>query len=229
MGLFHRISDILSANLHEMIEKYEHPETMLKQAIREMEATIDGAKRDVAKTMAHETLVARRLSENERQSQQWQTRAESAVVAGDDTMARQALIRRQEHEKLARALADELAAAREANVTLRRQLEAMQAKLSDARRRLGSLVARQKAAAMQVKLETARRDPRWNTDAFATFDRLREKVELAEAEADAWRELSGDSTGCLQTDDSVSKDLEIDTELLRLKNELLGTGGNVTN
>ena len=224
MGLFHRISDILAANLHEMVEKYENPETMLKQAIREMEATIDEAKRDVAKTMAHETLLAKRLSETECQSQQWQSRAESAVIAGDDATARQALTRRQEHEQLARALADELAAAREANVTLRRQLEAMQAKLSDARRRLGSLVARQKAAELQVKLEAVRQIPCWNTNAFAAFDRLREKVELAEAEADAWRDLSGNTTVGLAIDEGVAKDLEINAELQRMKNQLLGTG-----
>ena len=34
MGLFKRISDIISANLGELADQYEDPEKMLKQAIR---------------------------------------------------------------------------------------------------------------------------------------------------------------------------------------------------
>jgi hypothetical protein len=40
MGFYGRISDILSANLSDFTERFEDPEKMLKQAIREMEASI---------------------------------------------------------------------------------------------------------------------------------------------------------------------------------------------
>ncbi|MHC4666592.1 MAG: PspA/IM30 family protein, partial [Planctomycetota bacterium] len=52
MGIFSRISDIISANLNDMVEGFEHPERMLKQAVREMETTIDQALQSTAKTIA---------------------------------------------------------------------------------------------------------------------------------------------------------------------------------
>ncbi len=141
MGLFKRMSDIVSANLNDMAEKYEDPQKMLKQAVREMETSIDEARRNVAKSMAAEKLAAKELTENQHQAEQWNSRAVAAVEAGDDAMARKALSRKQEYVKIAAALSDQHTAALEASTTLRRQLEAMQAKLADAKRRLGTLSA----------------------------------------------------------------------------------------
>ena len=36
MGLFQRFGDIVSANLNDMVDRFEDPEKMLKQAVREM-------------------------------------------------------------------------------------------------------------------------------------------------------------------------------------------------
>jgi phage shock protein A len=104
---------------------------------------------------------------------------------------------------------------------LRRQLEAMQAKSAEAKRRLGTLIARKKAAAVQSKIQLASQDPDWNQDAFAKFERLREKVELAEAEAEALRELSGDPIllDTLATE-IATRDLEVESELEQLKKKL---------
>ncbi|HEX3654784.1 MAG TPA: PspA/IM30 family protein [Pirellulales bacterium] len=221
MGLFKRMSDIISANLNDMAESYEDPEKMLKQAVYEMESSIDEARRNVARSMASEKMLAKELAENERQTSQWQSRAEAAVASGDDQLARKALSRKQEFEKLVAALTDQSAAATEASTTLRRQLDGMQAKLADARRRLGTLTARKKAADVRAKVALGTIDPQLNADAFAKFDRMREKVEMAEAEADALRELAGDNghrhASAVEVNDV---DLEVDAELRELKLKL---------
>lgn len=36
MGIFRRLSDIVTANVHDMLDKAENPEKMLKQIIRGM-------------------------------------------------------------------------------------------------------------------------------------------------------------------------------------------------
>ena len=48
MGIFQKISDIVSANLNDLSESWEHPEQMLRQAIREMEESISTAVRETA-------------------------------------------------------------------------------------------------------------------------------------------------------------------------------------
>ena len=94
MGIFQRISDILSANMNELTEKFEDPEKMLKQAIREMEDSIADVTQQTAKAMAHEKTLSRELQRNRAGSEEWQQRAVKAVEAGDDGLARKALARR---------------------------------------------------------------------------------------------------------------------------------------
>ena len=220
MGLFQRISDIISANLNEMTESMEDPETMLKQAIREMEQSIADATRETAKVLANEKLMAKELSNNEQQALDWQRKAERAVDAGDDGLARKALMRKTEHQKLVTALRDQLSSAQDASRILKHQLEGMQAKLSEAKRNLSTLSARKRAADFKKKMNTAPSvlEASGADDAFAKFERMREKVERAEAEADALAELRGvpDSMALDSADSGISGD-DLDTELEALK------------
>jgi phage shock protein A len=222
MGLFKRISDIISANLNEMTEGFENPEKMLRQAIREMEQTIADATQETAKVLANEKLLAREMANNERQAGEWQRKAEQAVDAGDDNLARKALSRKQEHQKLVTALQDQLTAAQDASRTLKHQLDGMQAKLAEGKRNLATLSARQRAADFKKKMHTnevAADTGAATDDAFAKFDRMREKVERAEAEAEALAELRGNSAAAADdfgTSRSAADD-EVDAELQALK------------
>jgi phage shock protein A len=230
MNLFKRISDIISANLNDMVEGYENPEQMLRQAIREMEDAIRKARPDVAKAMANEKTVAMELAANEAQKNTWETRASTAVEAGDDALARKALERKMEYEKIVAALKDQQVASQEASQTLRRQLEAMEAKLADAQRRLSTLVARNRAAEIRTKIATAEVGGlETDDDAFSKFDRLSKKVEMAEAEAEAMAELArgrkpADGSSAEEATEQESANLEVDAELAALKQRLKSKG-----
>lgn len=220
MGIFSRISDIVSANLSDMVEKYEDPEQMLRQAIREMEAAIATSKKDVAKAMANEKLVAKELATNESAAATWTQRAGSAVEMDDDDLARKALERKREHEQVAAALRDQHEAAADAATTLRTQLEAMQAKLSEAQRQLGTLSARKKAADVKARVSQIGQTNDLDQKAFEKFERMRKKVEMAEAEAEAMSELSKDSASASRSDADLAKagaNLDIEAELAALK------------
>ena len=182
MGLFKRISDIITANLNEMTEGLEDPEKMLKQAVREMEQSIADATQETAKVLANEKLLVKELASNRQQSLDWQNKAEKAVDAGDDGLARKALSRKQEHHKLVIALEDQLKLAQETTSTLKHQLDGMRAKMSEAKRNLSTLSARKKAADFQKKMHTSAMDlesRNVDDDAFAKFDRLKDRVERA--------------------------------------------------
>ena len=222
MGIFRRVSDIISANLNDLVDKFEEPEKMLKQAIREMEETIEEVTVAAAKAIASEKLLAKELAEHDRQTTDWVGRAEQAVKAGDDELARQALRRKQEHEKLARALRDQSATAGETGQTLRRQIEAMKAKHAEARRKLATLTARSKAAHARRRLQSVGAGFKLRSDAFSRFDRIREKVELAEAEADALTALqAGGDEPVLTQFDRREEELGIDAELAAIKQRVV--------
>src|SRR5258708_37445055 len=99
MGLFRRISDIISANLNEMTENLEDPERMLKQAIREMEQTIADATQETAKDLANEKLLSKEMANNERQADDWQRKSEQAGESRDANRAPNALSRKQQSQK----------------------------------------------------------------------------------------------------------------------------------
>ena len=221
MGIFKRISDIVSANLNELTDSYEDPEKMLKQAIREMETSIAEATQQTAKAMASEKTMGRELDRNRQQAQLWKERATQAVQSSDDELAKKALVRKNEHEKLVSALQDQLESAGEASASLKRQLEGMKAKLAEAKRNLATLSARQRAANFRKQMETSSVSGSMDVDenAFAKFDRLKSKVEQAEAEAEALSELRGSSGAEAVIDDMAPRqeDLDVAAQLAELK------------
>ncbi|WP_417385745.1 PspA/IM30 family protein [Gimesia sp.] len=193
MRIFERINDIIAANIHDMIDQFEDPEVMLKQAIREMEHSIDTVTQDTARVMAGEKRLIKELTKNELEAQNWQQRAMQAVQNGDDQLARKALARKKEHENLSQALKEQLEPVKKAGETLKVQLSAMKAKLAEAKRQLSALLLRKRSAEIRKQSRTSlncQQTKAFNSNAFRKFDRLREKVEEAEAEADALDELN---------------------------------------
>ncbi|MCH9653334.1 MAG: PspA/IM30 family protein [Planctomycetes bacterium] len=231
MRIFQRINDIISANIHDMIDQFEDPEIMLKQAIREMEYSIEAVTKDTAKVLAGEKRLLREYSKNEVEANQWQQRAVQAVQNGDDQLARKALTRKKEHESLSQALKEQMGPVKKAGETLKVQLSAMKAKLAEAKRHLTGLLVRKRSAEIRKQSRSSlacAQESAFNANAFRKFDRLREKVEEAESEADALDELhsmtdltSVELAGQLETDNLAANanELEIDQELNELKSK----------
>jgi phage shock protein A len=216
MPLFRRIADIVSANLNEMVERYEDPEKMLRQAVREMERALGvGLDRAVA-AVAHEKLLARQSTEHRRQAERWHRRAVAAVEAGDDPLSRRAISRRMEHEKFAARIEDLQAAASDASHKLRRQIEAMREKLSEAKCNLATATVRKRLA--QARSRIVDHVPLSASLAgLSNFDRWMDRVEFAAVEAEAWCELVG------AADDDLFETLDdarLEQELATLKANL---------
>jgi phage shock protein A len=177
--------------------------------------------------MANEKTLSRELERNRAQSTQWQDRARKAVESGDDELARKALARKNEHEKLVAALEDQSQAAGEASSALQRQLAGMKAKLAEAKRNLATLSARKRAADFRKKIDTqaAGLSSQVDESAFEKFDRLKAKVEQAEAEAEAMAELRAKTCGatseeCGEAPEEEAGDFDVAAELADLKRKL---------
>jgi phage shock protein A len=218
MPIFRRIADILSANVNDLIDRFEEPESMLRQAVREMETAVEQTMNAAAKSIASERLLTRQLEEHRRQSGRFQELARAAVARQDDGAARTALSARAGHDKLAAALEDQLTSAGKHNARLRRQLDALRVRLAEARHTMDIYIARNRAAQAQRQLASDVLRVDHATDAMSRFDRVRGRIERTEAEAQAYVELTGD----METvgDDA---DADIELQLAALKREVGAT------
>jgi phage shock protein A len=194
MRLFQRIGDIVAANLSDLVERFEDPEVMLKQAIREMETMIERATGAAARAIAAERMLARDLSDHERHARRWYDRAEEAVVHGNDDLARKAIARAHEHEAMAQALAVEGCASEQTSQTLRVQISAMWAKHAEATRNVASLSARRQIAANGRAVHGLACTYSSGTSGFARYERMRKQIEHADVEAELLADL-GNAVG----------------------------------
>ncbi|MBA4105336.1 MAG: hypothetical protein C0485_06225 [Pirellula sp.] len=191
MKLIKRMSNLLSANLNDVLDNCEDPEKMLRQAVREMETALGRLMDGAARAIGHQKLLGRQLGEQRQAIGQRVRTAELALARGDEAAARRELRRKIEHTQMADALAHQAATAEELGDRLRQQVTAMRLKLAEARRKLAEISARNRAAVARRKFIEA--IPREAIDGavVSTFDRICARVEQSEAESEALLELLG--------------------------------------
>lgn len=213
MTLFRRINEILSANLNDLVDRFEDPEKMLRQALREMDDAVAAATSAAARAIAGQKLLHQEIDSQRASAERWHDRAVKAVDSGDDAQARRALLCRRQQEHLADVLEKQRDAAQATAARLRRRIEAMKIKRAQASHLLIELAARQCVA--QADRRLAALLPRDVAgEVFRRFERWRQRVALGEAEAEALDELV-DYDGFLEDDDEESAAIEL--ELIELK------------
>ena len=222
MGLFDRFRRVVQSNINEMITKAENPEKMLNQLIMEMNEQLIESKKSVASAIADEKRLQRQLIEQRRNSELWEQRAMDAVRAGKDDLARQALVRKQEHAEYVGSYQEQYDAQHTSVEQLKNSLRQLQQKIEEASRKKNLLIARAKRAEAQQRIQ-ATISATGNTSAFDAFDRMAAKVEEAEAQAEATDELAQIDDGDARLDKQF-RELEsgggADQMLLDLKSKM---------
>jgi len=224
-SIFKRINDIITANINDLIDRVENPERMIKQIIREMEENINRAKEGVIEAIASEKQLQKDLEFNRRQSNEWLSKAEQALQANKEELARAALTRKKEHDSIVKALEPSWEAAKNTSEQLKNQLRALEAKLEEAKRKKSTLIARQRAAEARQHMTETVNNFQAGLDAQANFDRMENKVSEIEARAEAMAELDSDSSALEKEFRAMAAGKEVDDELAMLKKKLQEQGG----
>lgn len=219
MGFFKRMSDIISANINDLLDRMEHPEKMMKQLIREMEEAVEEAKGQLVKGIADQRRIEKEIAVHKVNAEQWQGRAVEAVTQDRDDLARKALELKRESLDILAALEPHWKTAQETCAAMKTQFRALQAKLQEAKRKQANLGARHMAAGLQKKRATAGR-PSSKQAAFAEFERVEEKVVRSEAEAQAALEVSAMEKSAEQEFLEWRGANEIDAELAALRKKV---------
>ncbi len=194
MGIFQRLGTLIKSNINDLISKAEDPEKMLSQVLVDMKNQLVEAKKQVAVAIGDEKRLKKQWDEQTAFAKEWERKAMMAVHAGDDALAREALVRQQEHEELKNQFEQQWHMQKDAVDKLKEQLRSLNNKIEEAKRKKNILVARAKRAEAQRTIQSTMQGLS-DTSAFDTFDRMAEKVDQLEAEAEAGVELAGEMTG----------------------------------
>ena len=205
MGILDRIRTVLKANINALISKAEDPEKMLNQLLMDMNEQLLEAKKQVAMSIADEKKLERQMLENKAQGEDWEKKAMLAVKAGKDDLAKEALGRKQEYDGYASSFQKEFESQHTSVEQLKDALRQLQSKIEEASRKKNLLIARAKRAEAQKQIQQTMGSLSANSS-FDTFDRMAQKVDQVEAEAEAMKEL-GEVTGDQKLEDKF-KELE---------------------
>src|SRR5437764_1067203 len=97
MGIFDRLSTLIRSNINDLINRAEDPEKMLNQLIVDMRSQLAKAKQQVAAAIADEKRLAAQVDQEKKSAEDWERRAVLAVQETRDDLAKQALLRHNEH------------------------------------------------------------------------------------------------------------------------------------
>jgi phage shock protein A len=218
MGIFGRIADIFKANINDLLDKAEDPEKMIKQMVLEMQESVTKATSGLAQAMAQEKKLQRDYEKFVAASNDWKNKAAQALQAGNEDLARKALAKKAEADQQAAQYKQLYENAAATSATLKQQVDHLKAKLDEAKMKEQTLIARSQAAKAQK--EIAKQVGGFDSNSFAKFDKFEEKILKAEAEANAFMEMSSDKTSLDDEFKALEKNSAIDDELARLKAEL---------
>mgnify|MGYP006294172089 FL=1 len=224
MGIFQKFSTVLKSNINDLIARAENPEKMLNQIILDMRDQLAKAKREVAAAIADERKLRAQLDDEIKQTRDWEHRAMLAVKEGRDDLAKQALIRQQEHAQRASSLEQTWTSQAEETEKLKGSLRQLNDKIEEAKRKRNLLIAKQKRAQAQRRIHETMSGLS-DTSAFEAFNRMAEKIEESErrsvAQAEVAEALSGDT---LEQEfvrlESGGDQADVEGRLMALKQEM---------
>lgn len=233
VSIFGRISQLVKANINDLIDRAEDPQKMIDQLIRDYTNNIAEAETAIAQELGSLRMEQKDRETNEKSVSEWGRKAKMASAAADtkrqsgdeaeanrlDNLAKEAL-RRQIDAEQELATQEPLLKQREATAAqLRKGLEQMKRKLEELKTKRNQLVARQRSAQAQNQVTDALNSVNI-MDPTSELSRFEEKVRKEEALAQGRAELSADSLESQFAElESGDTNIELEARFAQLKSE----------
>jgi len=182
--IFTRTRDIIAANMTELLDRAEDPARMIRRIIVEMEETLVEVRATAARSIADIKEMRRAMARLDSLQLDWNDRAGLALEKGREDLARAALSEKQKAADMAEGLAEEISQIEQVLRGYEQDIARLQAKLAEARSRQNAIASRLESAVTRAKARELVHGSR-TEDAFARFDILERRADLAEGYADA--------------------------------------------
>jgi phage shock protein A len=185
MGIFTRFSDIVNSNINAILDKAEDPEKIVRLMIQEMEDTLVEVRSAAARSIADKKDLNRKLESLDRDTREWDEKAELAMRKGRDDLARAALIEKSRVTTAAEAIKTDYETIDEGLGKLNADIARLEAKLEDAKARQKSLLARHKTANSRLAARKKIHDYKID-DAMVRFEQYTRRIDDVEGRVEAY-------------------------------------------
>jgi phage shock protein A len=146
MALITRLSRLFQADLHAVLDRIEEPDSLLRQAIREMQEALDEDTRQLKRLQFEQGQLVPRQTELERALQQIEAELDICFTSNQEDLARKLIKRKLEAGRFAEYLSRK-------HQTLEKHLGEVKARVEDNHKHLEGL--RQKAELLAETESTA--------------------------------------------------------------------------
>ena len=223
MAILERFSDIIRANINDMLDKMEDPAIMIDQYLIDLLEDLAEVKRSTAEVMGEETRTKRLVDNNKTEVEKYADLAKKALVAGNEGDARVFLAKKQELENRDSELMDVYAAAHENAMKMRQMHDKLAADIQTLQARRTMIKSKVSIAKTQEIINQASSSTNQTEDAMDAFTRMEEKADRMLDEANAMAELNIepiDPAEALEEKYGEAGNTSVDEELVKLKQEL---------
>ena len=221
MGILERFTDIIKANINDLLDRAEDPAKMIDQYLRDLTENLAEVKKETAGVMAQESRARRMVEDNRVETEKYDGLARKALQAGNEGDARVFLAKKQRLTEKAASLQATYDAAHE-------NAQKMHDKLVED---IGTLNARREM--IKAKVAVAKTQQKVNefsssadkaAGAMSAFERMEAKADEMLDRSSAMAELNGqpkDEAAELEKKYAqAGASSAVDEELARLKAEM---------
>ena len=121
-GTFSRMADVVRAEVDGFLTQLEDPKKMVRQMVLDMEDALDDAIAAVGRAVANEKMLEKQVGVKKEAENVWQQKAEAAMQAGEEELARKALHQKVVVAEVIAALEQGLEEAREVSAALKKTI-----------------------------------------------------------------------------------------------------------
>jgi len=202
MSIFSRLFKVGQAHANKVVDGLEKPEVMLDQAIRDQQEKISDVKKSVRSVIATERQTKALLDQETENKRMWESKAETALKAGNEELATKALMRSEEHDQKAQSLQPQWETQRAEVEKLKMAVKKMEDELAELKRNKDIIIAQSKAAEVKKDIYNAKAKIGKNNTSDL-IERMKAKAQRSSFEASAAEEMAE-----LDGGDNLEKEFE---------------------
>lgn len=224
MAILERFTDIIKANINELLDKCEDPAKMIDQYLRDMTQDLAEVKKETAAVMAEETRAKRMLDENAAEVARYTDLARKALAAGNEDDARVFLGKKQQLSEKSVSLQATYDAAHTNAQKMREMHDKLVSDIEALNSRREMIKAKVAVAKTQEKVNKLGASADRAANTMSAFARMEQKADRLLDQANAMAELNtapADAAAALEAKYAASAgNAQVEDELSKLKAEM---------